>query len=336
MRKSLIGAAALAALLSAAPVAAQSDWDKVIQAAKKEGSVTVYHSQLGAPHFRAVVNAFQAKYGIKVQDIDVRASELTERIRAEQTAGRFLADLEFHGRTSILQQQEMNFIAPHGGVPNLANLRSEFPQDAHSIPAWVQNVCLLVNTSMVKEADYPREWRDLLDPKWKGKLLSDDMRAVGTGQTVFAVLLKQYGREFVEKLAQQDIVINRDLRLNSRKVARGEHAMFISQILAFASDLKGLPVKVILPSDGCPYTPIRGAVMRGAPHPNAARVFINHFIDMDSQITYANAWMGTVVKGVAEKLTDPETKRFAQVKLMGEIAYQDRDASLKAAKEIMK
>ncbi len=318
------------------PAFAQSEWDKVVEAAKKEGTVAVYHSQLGAPHFKAVVNAFQTKYGIKVQDIDVRASELTERLRVEQTSGRYAADVEFHGRTSILQQQETNFVAKHGGVPNIANLRPEFQADEFSVPAWVQNVCMLVNTNMVKEADYPKVWKDILDPKWTGKILSDDTRAVGSGQTVFAILYKNYGREFVEKLAQQKIVVNRDLRLNSRAIARGEHPLFITQILAFASDLKGLPVKVILPEDGCPYTPIRGAIMRGAPHPNAARLFINHFLDMESQLTYANAWMGTVIKGVAEKLTDPDTKRFAQVKLMGEIAYADREAMLKAANEIMK
>lgn len=330
------GAIAGAAILAAAPASAQSDWDKVVADAKKEGTVAVYHSQLGAPHFRTVINSFQAKYGIKVQDIDVRASELTERLRVEQTSGRYAADVELHGRTSILQQQETDFVAKHGGVPNIANLRPEFQADEYSIPTWVQNVCMLVNTNLVKEADYPKTWKDILDPKWTGKMLSDDMRAVGSGQTIFAVLYKQYGREFAEKLAQQRIEINRDLRMNSRKVARGENALFITQILAFASDLKGLPVKVILPEDGCPYTPIRGAIMRGAPHPNAARVFINHFLDLESQLTYANAWMGTVVKGVAEKLTDPDTKRFAQVKLMGEIPYEDRDAMLKAATEIMK
>ena len=318
------------------PAMAQSDWEKVIAEAKKEGTVAVYHSQLGAPHFKAVVNSFQAKYGIRVQDIDVRASELTERLRVEQTSGRYAADVEFHGKTSILQQQETSFIARHGGIPNIANLRPEFQADEYSIPAWVQNVCMLVNTNLVKEADYPREWKDILDPKWKGKLLSDDMRAVGSGQTIFAVLYSKYGKDFLEKLATQNIEINRDLRMNSRKVARGENALFITQILAFASDLKGLPVKVILPSDGCPYTPIRGAIMRGAPRPNAARLFINHFLEMDSQLTYANAWMGTVIKDVAARLTDPDTKRFAEVKLMGEIGYDVRDAMLKAATDIMK
>ena len=322
--------------MAVTPALAQSDWDKVIAGAKKEGTVLVYHAQLGAPHWRIVVNAFTAKYGIKVQEYDARASELTERIRVEQTSQRFISDIEFHGRASILEQQESNFIARHGGVPNMLNIRPEFPIDEYSIPAWVQNVCMLVNTALVKDADHPKEWKDILDPKWKGKILADDSRAVGSGQTVFAVLHKTYGRGFLEKLATQDIVINRDLRANSRRVARGENALFISQILAFASDLKGLPVKVILPSDGCPYTAIRGAILRGAPHHNAARLFINHFLDMESQLAYANAWMGTVLKGVAEKITDPDTKRMAEVKLMGEVLFEDRVSMLKAATEIMK
>ena len=330
------GALVLGMTLATSPALAQSDWDKVIAAAKKEGTVLVYHAQLGAPHWRIVVNAFQSKYGIKVQEYDARASELTERVRVEQTSGRFISDIEFHGRASILEQMEAGYIAKHGGVPNMVNIRPEFSIDEYSVPAWIQNVCMLVNTNLVKEADHPREWKDILDPKWKGKILADDSRAVGSGQTVFAVLYKTYGRGFVEKLATQDIVVNRDLRANSRRVARGENALFISQILAFASDLKGLPVKVILPSDGCPYTAIRGAILRGAPHPNAARVFINHFLDMDSQLAYANAWMGTVLKGVAEKITDPDTKRMAEVKLMGEVLYEDRVSMLKAATEIMK
>lgn len=324
------------AAMAAGPAAAQ-DWDAVVAAAKKEGSIVVYHAQLGAAHWKDVVRAFENKYAIKVQEYDARASELTERIRVEQTSKRYVADVEFHGKASIAQQQiENDFIAEIGNIPNAKNLRDDYPADKYSVPAWSQVVCMLSNTSLIKPEDEPKNWTDLIDPKYKGKLLSDDMRAVGSGQTMFGVTFKKYGADFHQKLKAQDLVFNRDLQVNSRRVARGENAIFIQQIIAFASELKGLPVKVLLPTDGCPYTGIRGAVLKGAPHPNAARVFINHFLELESQVRYANAWMGTVVKGVAEKLTDPDAKRYANVKLMGEIDYSERDAMLKAAVELYK
>ena len=325
-----------ALIVGAGATARAEEWSDVVAAAKKEGAVAVYHAQLGAPHWKAVVKAFQDKYGITVQEFDARASELTERIRVEQTSQHYVADVEFHGDSSILQQRATDFIAEHGDIPNAARLRAPFVADKWQVPAWVQVVCMLANTSMVKPEDEPREWKDLLDPKWSGKILTDDMRAVGSGQTVFAVLYKTYGEGFLEKLVAQKMGIGRDLQDDSRKVARGEYPLFINQIIAFASPLKGLPVKVITPSDGCPFTPIQGAILKGAPHPNAARLFINHLLEKESQVTYAKAWMGTVTQGVVEALDDPDAKRFAQVKLMGSIPYADRESLLKRATEMFK
>ena len=90
-----LGVAAVCAALSvtmAAPVLAQADWDNVIAAAKKEGVIYVYQSQHGTPHWLAVVKDFETRYGVKVQVYDARASEMTEKIRVEQTSGRYLAD----------------------------------------------------------------------------------------------------------------------------------------------------------------------------------------------------------------------------------------------------
>jgi iron(III) transport system substrate-binding protein len=333
----LLARTLMAALIVGAGATARAEeWSDVVAAAKKEGSVTVYHAQLGAPHWKTVVKAFQDKYGIVVQEFDARASELTERIRVEQTSRHYVADVEFHGDSSILQQRATDFIAEHGDIPNAARLRAPFVADKWQVPAWVQVVCMLANTGIVKPEDEPREWKDLLDPKWKGRVLTDDMRAVGSGQTVFAVLYKAYGEAFLEKLVAQNMGIGRDLQDDSRKVARGEYPLFINQIIAFASPLKGLPVKVITPSDGCPFTPIQGAILKGAPHPNAARLFINHLLEKESQVTYAKAWMGTVTEGVVEALDDPDAKRFAQVKLMGSIPYADRESLLKRATEMFK
>ena len=90
--------AALVALLAgfAVPASAQdASWDSVAAAVKKEGKVVVYSMALGAPYYLAVLKSFEEKYGIKVESLDLRASELAERVRTEQAAGRFLGPARF-------------------------------------------------------------------------------------------------------------------------------------------------------------------------------------------------------------------------------------------------
>jgi iron(III) transport system substrate-binding protein len=324
----MLGAAGLA------PARAQ-DWDEVVAAAKKEATVTVYHSQLGAPHWKVVVDAFQKKFGIEVKEFDARASEITERVRVEQSSGRAIADVEFHGLATIVDQRKSNFIAELGAIPNAKNIRPDVPPaDQWEVPAWNQFVCTLTSTRMITPADEPKTYSDFLKPEFKGKMLSDDMAAIGSGQTFFAVLYQKYGPALLQKFKEQNLTFDRDLQQMSRRVARGEYPVLLQQIVAFAYPLRSLPVKVVVPQEGCPITPIEGAVLRGAPHPNAARLFINHFLDLDSQLTYANAWMGTVVTGVLDHLTDPDAKRFAQIKVLGYITPDIRDAMLKAATEM--
>ncbi len=335
MRSGLLAIAMLASV-GPAPAGAQ-DWDEVMAAAKKEATVTVYHSQLGAPHWKVVVDAFQKRYGIEVKEFDARASEITERVRVEQSSGRAIADVEFHGLATIVDQRKSNFISELGPIPNAKNIRADVPPaDKWEVPAWNQFVCTLINTRLVAPADEPKTYADFLKAEFKGKTLSDDMAAIGSGQTFFAVLYQKYGPALLQKFKEQNLTFDRDLQQMSRRVARGEYPVMLQQIVAFAYPLRSLPVKVVVPQEGCPITPIEGAVLRGAPHPNAARLFINHFLDLESQLVYANAWMGTVVAGVVDRLTDPDAKRFAQIKVLGYITPDIRDAMLKAATDMFK
>jgi iron(III) transport system substrate-binding protein len=326
---------AITTILLAFGAAAQAEtWDDVVAAGKKEGKVVLYNSANGADYFTKVIKSFEQKYGITVDSLDLRASELTERIRAEQVAGRFLGDLELHS-TSTIQQQVIDgpFVEPVGKVPNIANLRPELPATEMAIPAWIQAYGVLINTRLVTPEDEPKAWTDLLDPKWKGKILSDDTRPIGGGQTMFFVLQKTYGTPFHEKLAEQGLVFSRDLRNDARRVARGEYPIYIPQMFAMASDLKGLPVKALVMKEGVPYVPINFAQLRNAPHPNAARVFINHFLETDQQVLYANAWMTTVVKGVRER-ANPDAQPFVEPTLLGAVVREERAAMMELAKKI--
>ncbi len=122
--KAMAIAAALAAT-SLATTARAADNElpaDVIAAAKKEGKVVFYTSFLGAKAHLDIIKTFEAKYGIPVELLDVRASEMTERIRTEQTSQRYIGDVVQNGASSLIVQQKEGFLQPHGDIPNAKNL----------------------------------------------------------------------------------------------------------------------------------------------------------------------------------------------------------------------
>lgn len=317
-----------------APQGRADDWNAVIDAAKKEGKVVVYNMALGAPYFVAVLKSFEAKYGIPVESLDLRASELAERIRTEQAAGRFLGDAEIITTTMVEEQlKNGDFIQKLPEIPNAAKLRPPFKASEYSVPAYVQPMGILINTRLVKDEDVPKSWADLNNPKWKGKILSDDMRPLGSGNTMFAILEKNMGPQFNQQLAEQKPTFSRDMRNDARRVARGEYPIYVPQIFAFTSDLKGLPVKVIIPKEGAPFAQMDMAVLKNAPHPNAARLFIQHFLDVNSQLLYANAWMPPVNEEAAKR-ADAEAQPFANAKLIGPAKLSERPDMMSLAKKL--
>jgi iron(III) transport system substrate-binding protein len=334
-RREVLGLIAATPAIVRSAAAQGDDWNKVVDAANKEGKLTIYTASIGSPFHKKVIQAYESKYGIKVDLLEARASEVRERVRVEQSAGRFLGDLHHNGATTTgLMTRDGNF-QPHGGIPNTRNIEPPYQADDIKIPAEVISYCLLINKNMVKPPDEPKSWQDILDPRWTGKILSDDYRALGGGAVFFVVMQNTFGREFHEKLAAQKPVFSRDIQNSERRTARGEFPLYLPFSLQDLNNLKGLPVKAIVPAEGRPYIRFDLAVLRNAPHPNAARLFMNHYLEPESQLVFANAGYNPVIRGVVEK-TLPEIRPLLDTKAMGTTDFTKQDEMLALAKEIYK
>ena len=186
-------AAVLAAGMTAASIGIAYAADQelpadVIAAAKKEGKVAFYTSFLGAKAHLDIIKTFEAKYGIAVELLDVRASEMTERIRTEQTSKRYIADVVQNGSASLIRQEREGFLQKHGGIPNAKNLLKDHQATDFGVPTYLLGYGILINKTAVKGDDEPKSWQDLKNPKWKGKIISDDPRALGGGNVMFSAL----------------------------------------------------------------------------------------------------------------------------------------------------
>ena len=327
-------AAAVGSLLLADSAFAQSsdDWQKVVDAAKAEGNLVFYDAQAGWPEPLAAAKAFEDKYGIKVDILQVRGAEMMERIRVEVTNNKAGGDVVMVGSTGIVPMSQEQVLAPNGGLPHAANLVLT-PWAPEEVPIFSVTYGIAVNTDLVPPDQEPKSWKDLADPKWKGKIVTDEMTVPSAGQSWFAVTLDAFGEDFHKAMATQDLQYDRDTRNRAKRVARGEFAFATPFNLAELVDLEGLPVKGIVPEEGSPYTPIGVAMIKGAPHPNAARLFMDYLLSPEGQIIFARDGLSISTKGLEDQV--PEDMRWRVFgKLLGHADMDKQPDRLKLASEI--
>jgi iron(III) transport system substrate-binding protein len=332
-----VAIAATLAMMAALPAHAQdADWDKVVAAAKAEGSVSFYTSFLGDKNQLALVQKFEDETGIKVNLLDVRVSELEQRLQAEAAAGKVVADVFLCGVDTVDANIATGVLGKMGTVPNETAIKPELKVTDSRVPIYLTASGMLINSALIPEGQEPKTWNDLLDPKYQGKILADDFRAQGGGFYWFQATLHNLGEDFQRKLSTQKLVFSRQTVDDQLRVARGEFLIKVPENFSIYNSTmagKGLPVKMIFPSDGASYATVALAIPTGAPHPNAAKVLINWYLSQEAQIGLTNIGQIPAITNIADKV-EPDKAMLATMKLFGTTSLATRDADITLAKQI--
>lgn len=289
-----------AATFAPPPVASKTtadpEWQKVLAAARREGKVTLY-STFGAPAMRIIIDKAMAEnYGVKVEWLVAAGGAINaERIRTEQRAHQYVADVWWTGASVLLTRELRNVGALQSFTPPVvtsepAGWRDQGVDsftDQRDALTLIQSVggAIVVNANLVSPADYPKSFKDLLDPRWKGRIVMMDPAVPGGGAYIFGLLKREYGVEYWEKMKGQDISFIRDYGEVGRRAVIGEAAVALglSPIHITPFVLSKAPIKPVPAIEGGYVANIYVSLMGNAPHPNAAKVLINWMLTREGQ-----------------------------------------------------
>jgi iron(III) transport system substrate-binding protein len=275
--------------------------------AKEEGKVLIYGT--GDEQFMTLARAFMKHYpGISVEAQDMRGREARERIMAEEGARQVLADMISGGENSIAELRQSGFLEKYDSADLKFIHKEVLDPLAFRVPYHVNVYGITINTDIVPAGQAPKKWADLVDPRWRGKIAAQDPRGSGGGLYIMTALLRVHGLEFIKKLAGQNIFFGSNNSQLVTGLLRGEHGLLMTtswQDRALQKALsKKAPLKMLQPEEGVMVIPISLALVKNAPHPSAAALFMNWVITTDAQRVAAEAHYTPVRIGV--RAIDPE------------------------------
>jgi iron(III) transport system substrate-binding protein len=253
---------------------------ELYEAAKREGEITWYSGQYAAEPSEAVGRAFSERYpGVRVNVVRSTSQVAFQRLSQDMRAGIAQCDVfssTDSGHYHFLKREEklMQF-RPHNADGLLEAIRHADP-DNYFQTFYLGLYQLAYNTQKVKEADAPKTWQDVLDPKWRNQLAVGHpgfSGAIG----IWAVLMrKMYTWDYFKKLERNRPQIGRSSQDPVTLLNAGERSIGVAipSGTTLLSISRGNPLKLVYPTDGTVLTAAPSAIIRNAPHPSAAKLFM--------------------------------------------------------------
>jgi len=226
-----------------------------------------------------VKKLFKAQYPKIDVEVERTGSErVLQRINQEYGSGIYNVDVVNSSDAShFLFWKQQGWLAKHV-PPDVNKFAAQYKDPEGFYATWRASLsCMAYNTNIVKEADAPKGYKDLLDPKWKGKLTKAHPGYSGTALTGTYALVKALGWGYLESLAKQGVQQLQSTTATPKSIASGERAVMVdgNEYNVFIEMNAKSPVKPIYAVEGTPFISSPTAIFAKAPHPNAARVFEN-------------------------------------------------------------
>jgi len=319
----------------------ETEWEKTVRAAEQEGALVIYMTQAFEPVFR---EGFQKKFPrIKVTTVTGRGPALSQRVMSERRAEKFAVDLYISGNISPLtvfhRAKILEPVKPLLILPEVLDTAAWYEGKHHYddpenryifvFEGTPRSGEITFNTKIVNPEEIKSYW-DLLNPKWKGRIVSVDPMIPGPigAAHIFFYKHPELGPEFVRRFhADTDIAIVRSNEQMLDWLGGGKYAFGIGARDVDTAMMQGLPLNQFLPGslkEGSSVTAYNGTLsfFNRAPHPNAAKVAANWLLSREGQAAWldANQKSGGLYDSLREDISkekvNPRARRVKGAKFL--------------------
>lgn len=286
-RRGALRALVLGATLAAALPAAAQDQAALIEGAKKEGKLALATS-VSAASFPKFLEAFTKKYPFIDATTGLYAAptgRVMARVDAELQSGNVTVDvLHIANVAAYLDMKRKGQLLQYRS-PEYAAYPADAYDDGYWAAARVVGVVMAYNKNILPAEKAPKSWADLLKPEFKGKKIIIQNAAAGTAMNQMYMLEKILGIDYLKKLSDQQLVIMPTTGQLIDALVRGDALIggTVDHWRAFEPDAIKAGITAIYPSEGMPLAIAPIAIFKNAPHPNAAKLFVDFTLSEEGQ-----------------------------------------------------
>ncbi len=264
----------------------------LISAARKEGKV-IWYTSLSLPSSTKFAQLFMDKYkGIEVEIHRTGSQRVLQRVMQEASAGIKNADI-IHtsdaGHFELLKKKGLILKhAPKGVESFPAGFKDK---DGYYYGLRATLSVIAYNPKIVSDKDAPRSWKDLLDSKWRGKMVTAHPSYSGIIATHVLALVNLYGWDYFQQLAKNKLHLVQSANDPAGVVASGERPVGANgaEYFYYKTLKQGNPIRIVYPKEGIPLVVSPVAVAKDAPHPNGAKLFMDFVFTREAQQMLADS-----------------------------------------------
>ena len=260
---------------------------ELVQGATKEGRIAWY-TAIDLAVAEKVARAFEAKYpSIAVQVQRSGAERNFQRLAQERASNILAADVvDSSDAAHFIIWKRSGWLAPYVPEDVARHIPARYKDADGTYAVWRSTLCVIAyNTKLVPTAEAPKSFADLLDPKWAGKIVKAHPGYSGTILTATFQMARDIGWGYFEKLSKQRVLQVQSAVDPPKKLAAGERPIMADGTeasLTFQQDA-GQPVMPVYATEGTPLIASGTALLKDAPHPNAARLFQSYLFSLEAQ-----------------------------------------------------